>query len=148
MRKLLKGLDERNVSIIHKVSYIMYFTTLILLIISLFYRQFVLHQLVDEYKDIANIIVFNAVVLVAGILFMGGVTFPRIRIRFIILIYILFVSVGFLFTLFKYAILLNTPLSLPEALDKLFIILVICGAFMFVYVLFAYLGHKKIEKEI
>ena len=65
-----------------------------------------------------------------------------------IIIYTIWVTIGFLFTLFKYAVLKNNPLSFEESLETLLIILVICGLFMFVYVLFAYLGSKKLEKDI
>ena len=72
MKNFRFGLDERNISIIQKVGYIMYLITLLLLVIVLLYREFILGQHVDEYDDIANILVFNVIVLVAAVLYMGG----------------------------------------------------------------------------
>jgi hypothetical protein len=114
----------------------------------LLYRQFVLHQNVEQFTDIANILVFNVVVVIAAILYLGGITFPRIKPLTVLVIYVAFVCFGFLFTLFKYSILLDRPLTLFQTFEKLAIILVICALFMFIYVLFAYLGQKKIESDI
>jgi hypothetical protein len=45
-------------------------------------------------------------------------------------------------------VLLDQPLSINAAFEKLFIVIVICGLFIMVYGLFAYFGHRKIEKDI
>lgn len=143
-----RNIDERNLSTIRKVCTIMYFINIFILSFILIHREFVLHQNINEFKDLANLLVFNSVVAISAILYMGGITFPKIRLRALFLIYFVFVMVGFLFTLFKYSVLLDQPLSINAALEKLFIVIVICGMFMIVYGLFAYLGHRKIEKNI
>jgi hypothetical protein len=114
----------------------------------LLYRQFVLDQKVEQFTDIANILVFNVVVVISAILYLGGITFPRIRPLTVLVIYVAFVCIGFLFTLFKYSILLDQPLTLSGSLEALAIVVVICGLFMFIYVLFAYLGQKKMDSDI
>ena len=126
----------------------MYFINILVLAFILIYREFILHQKIDEFTDIANLLVFNVVVAISAILYLGGITFPKIRLRTIFLIYFAFVTVGFLYTWFINNVLLNQPLSMNTALQKLLIIFVICGLFMLVYGLFAYFGHRKIEKNI
>jgi len=126
----------------------MYFINILVLSIILVYRQFVLHQNIDEFTDIANLLVFNVAVAISAILYLGGITFPKIRLRTVFLIYGIFVIVGFLFTLIKYNVLLDQPLSVNAALEKLFIVIVICGLFILVYALFAYFGYRNIEKKI
>jgi hypothetical protein len=44
--------------------------------------------------------------------------------------------------------ILGTPLSLDEMLDKLIVVLVICALLMAVYVVFAYVGKRRIEKNM
>lgn len=126
----------------------MYFINVLVLAFLLIHRQFVLHQSVKEFTDFANLLVFNAIVAIAAILYLGGISFPKFRFRTLLLIYIIFVTIGFLFTMFKYSILLNQSLSVNEILEKLLIVIVICALFVFVYGLFAYLGYRKIEKDI
>jgi len=148
MKSFIKNIDERNISTIRKVCTVMYFINILVLSIILVYRQFVLHQNIDEFTDIANLLVFNVAVAISAILYLGGITFPKIRLRTVFLIYGIFVIVGFLFTLIKYNVLLDQPLSVNAALEKLFIVIVICGLFILVYALFAYFGYRNIEKKI
>ncbi len=148
MKSFKINLDERNLGTIKKVCTIMYFINIVILSFILIYRQFVLHQNVSEFTDIANLLVFNVVVAISAILYLGGITFPKIRLRTLFFIYCTFVTTGFLFTLFKYNVLLDQPLSINAALEKLLIVVVICGLFIMVYGLFAYFGYRKIEKDI
>lgn len=148
MKRFNLNIDERNLSVMQKVCTVMYYLNVLILAFILFHRQFILHQSTEEFTDIANLLVFNVIVAGAAILYLGGITFPKIRIRTMFLIYLVFVTIGFLFTLFKYNMLLKQPLSVNEVIEKLLIILVICAGFIFVYGLFAYLGYRKIEKDI
>jgi len=148
MKRFNLNIDERNLRVMQKVCTVMYYLNILILAFILFHRQFVLHQSTNEFTDIANLLVFNVIVAVAAILYLGGITFPRIRLRTMSLIYLAFVTIGFLFTLFKYNMLLKQSLSVNQVFEKLLIILVICAGFIFVYGLFAYLGYRKIEKDI
>ena len=148
MKPFKMNLDERNLNVIQKVCGVMYFINILVLAFLLIHRQFVLHQSVKEFMDIANLLVFNSIVAIAAILYLGGISFPKFRLRTLLLIYIIFVTIGFLFTMFKYNILLNQSLSVNEILQKLLIVIVICALFVFVYGLFAYLGYRKVEKNI
>jgi len=148
MKRFNLNIDERSLSTMQKVCTVIYYLNLLILVFILFHRQFVLHQSTREFTDIANLLVFNVIVAVAAILYLGGITFPKMRLRTLFFIYLGFVTVGFLFTLFKYNILLKQSLSVNQIIEKLLIILVLCAGFIFVYGLFAYLGYRKIEKEI
>jgi hypothetical protein len=114
----------------------------------LLYRQFVLSQSIESFKDIANILTLNVILTPCAIGYRGGLTVRRARPLTLIIAYILFVLIGFGFTVFKYAVLLNQPLSTEAMLDKLLIVLVICAAIVGIYVFFAYFGARKTNREI
>ena len=80
MKKSPFKLDERNMYVIKRVFTIMYILNVLSLIFIVNYRQFVLDQSTDQYMDIANVMVFNIVVGIAAILYLGGITFPKIKI--------------------------------------------------------------------
>ena len=96
MKFFKKNIDERNLSAIRKVCTVFYFINILLLSFILVYREFVLHQNIKEFTDIANLLVFHVVVAISAILYLGGISFPKIRLRTIFLIYFAFVTVGFL----------------------------------------------------
>lgn len=142
------NLDERNVNIILRICTVLYILTLAALIFTQLYRQFVLHQATQEWQDIANIIVLNLIVLFGSVLYLGGVTPQKVKLRHILVLYAGFVLIGVIFTIFKYAILLGQKVSLVEVRNYLLIVSVICGALIAVWSLLAYLGKKRIEKRL
>jgi len=142
------NLDERNKEVIMKVCTVMYLLTFVMLAIALLYRQFVLRQPIDDYSDIANIFTFNTLVLLAAILYLGGIQFPPLKLSTVLILYLGFVTIGFLYTFFKYTILLESPISFGFMLEKLGIILVICALILGIYVLFAFLGRRKMERDL
>jgi len=148
MNRIPIDLDERNVSIIQRVCTIMYAITLVMLGGVLLYRQFVLHQRIEQFQDLANIFTFNVIFVIGAVLYFGGVPFGKIKPLVLVSIYVGFVLLGFLFTMFKYAILLDQPLSMNDVLGKLLIVSTICGSFVVVYAVLAYFGRRKIDKEI
>jgi len=86
----------------------MYLLTIFSLIVIQLYRQFVLHQPQEAWNDIAMLLTVNILVLLGLTLYLTGVINPRkIKLRYLIAGYALFVLVGFLFTIFKYAVLLG-----------------------------------------
>jgi len=140
--------DERNSNVIRRVFAIMYIVNILSLIFIVNYRQFVLDQSTDEFMDIANILVCNIIVGLAAVLYLGGITFPKVKLLTAVLIYIGFVSFGFAFTMIKYGLFYNISLTFEFMVGKLLIILPICAILMAVFLLFGYLGQRKIEKEI
>ena len=141
-------LDERNTGTIRTVGAVMYLINVLALAAILLYRQFVLHQPVSEFNDIANLMVFNAIFFLGAVLFFGGFSFRRFRPLVLLLIYLGFVAVGVAFMGIKYFLILDEPFSWAFVLQKSLIVFIICAAFVLVYALFAYLGHRRTEKEL
>jgi hypothetical protein len=148
MNKAPLNLDERNIHIILRICTVLYVLTLALLIVTQLNRQFVLHQATREWQDIANIIAFNVIVLLGSVLYLGGVTPQKVKLRHILVVYVCFVVIGVIFTIFKYAVLLGQKVDLAEVGNYLLIVSVICGALTAAWSLLAYLGKKRIEKRL
>ncbi len=141
-------LDERNLSTIRTVAAVMYCINVFALAAILLYRQFVLHQSTREFTDFALLMVFNAIFFLGAVFFFGGFSFRRFRPLVLLLLYLGFVALGVSFTAVKYFVILDEPLSWAFALQKSIIIVIICAAFVLVYALFAYLGHRRTEREL
>ena len=148
MKKIKFRYDERNRNVIRQVFSIMYILNILSMIFIINYRQFVLDQGSDQYMDIANILVFNVVVGIAAILYLGGITFPKLNLLSALLIYIGFVGLGLAFTLVKYGVFSKIDLTPVFVIDKLIIIMSICAILMAIFLLFGYLGQRKIEKDL
>ena len=148
MTKTALNVDERTRIIVYRIFAMLYSFTILALIGTLLYRQFVLYQPVEEYKDIANILTANVIILLGAIFYFGGITFSKIKLKSIFLIYVAFVIIGFLFTLFKYKVLVEEPLGMGEIFGKIYIIVIICGLLTALWVFFAYLGKRKQEKDL
>jgi hypothetical protein len=148
MKKSPFKLDERNMYVIKRVFTIMYILNILSLIFIVNYRQFVLDQSSDQYRDIANVMVFNIVVGVAAILYLGGITFPKIKIGTALLFYLGFVTLGIAFTLIKYGVFSDIALSFDFVFEKVLIIAAICAILVAIFLLFGYLGKRKIEKDL
>lgn len=141
--------DERELNVLRKICTALYFITIYALMGMQLYRQFALHQPSGEWNDIAILITFNVFVLLGSVLYLSGVVNPRvIRPGRLIAGYVGFVLLGFAFTLFKYNVLLGQELSLRGALDNLFTVIVISGLIVLGLGLLAYLGSRRIEKQI
>lgn len=141
-------LDERNINIILRICTFLYFLTLASLTVTQLYRQFVLHQTLQEWQDIANILTFNVLILFGAVLYLGGITPQKVKFRHILLLYIGFVVVGVIFTIFKYSVLLGLEVNMEEIWSYLLIVSVICGGLITVWSLLAYFGKKRIEKKM
>ncbi len=148
MNKKLK-LDERDLDIFRKICTTMYVVTIYALIGVISYRQFVLHQPTKEWDDIANIIVFNVIVGLGSLLYLGGnINLKKIKPGHVIAGYVGFVLLGLTFTIFKYSILLRQELGPTQVVDYFFTVLKISGILVIGWGLLAYFGSKKIEKQI
>ena len=141
-------MDERNVNIVYKICTIMYIITLMILIGIISYRQFALNQAIGEFNDIAIVVTINVIFLLGAIFYFGGITFKKFKLKYIITAFIVYVLIGFIFTCFKYRVLINPPLSVSEIIGKLYIIVPICGLLTAVWVIFAYLGKRKVDKDL
>jgi hypothetical protein len=127
----------------------MYLLTIISLIVIQLYRQFVLHQPQEAWNDIAMLLTVNILVLLGLTLYLTGVINPRkIKLRDLLAGYALFVLVGFLFTIFKYTVLLGQDLNLAQVWSSLSTVVIISGILVLALGLLAYLGNRRIDKQI
>lgn len=141
--------DERKVTTFLKLCTILYIITLFSLMIMQLYRQFVLEQPQREWNDIAMVITVNVLVILGSVLYLTGSVNPKkIKLRYILAGYGGFVLIGFLFTIFKYTVLLGEDLTLKQVADYFWTVLVISGILVLVWGLLAYLGSRRIEKQI
>ncbi len=149
MNRKAFNLDERTIKTILKICAILYVITIYSLIGVMSYRQYVLHQAVREFQDMAIIVTFNVLAMIGSALyFVGGFAIKKTKLRWIIAGYVGFVLIGFAFTIFKYTVLLDQELSLTQVTNYLFTVLKITGILVIVWCLLAYLGNRRIEKQI
>lgn len=142
------NMDERNKLTAYKVISVMYVFTLIALQGSMLYRQFILGQPISKFEDIAIVVTINSLFLISALLFYGAIPIRKLKLKTILFGYSVFVVAGSLFTYAKYNIFQSPGLSPAQLLDKLFIIFAITGLITFFFVLFSFLGKRKIDKEI
>jgi len=149
MRKIAFVQDERQRNVYRNLISVLYFITLATLIGMQLYRQFVLGQPSEQWDDIALLITFNVLFLLGGGLYLSGaVNLKNIKIRYIVIGYVVFVLLGLLFTIFKYAVLLGEDVGLEQVWDYFLIILPITAILVIGWGLLAYLGHQRIEKQL
>lgn len=148
MSRMRFNIDERSRGIAIKLMSYMYVFSVLFLMVTLFYKQFVLHQPLGEYEEYAVLLVINVVFLLSAFLYFGVLPFEKFSITKIVFGYLVFVLLGFAFTYIKYTFLTEHPLPFGDILDKLTVIIFICGLFTFFFSLFAYLGKRKVDKEL
>jgi len=141
-------MDERNKLIAYKVIAVMYFLTIMAINGIVIYRQFALGQEIYEFEDIAIILTINSLFLISALLYFGAIPIRRLKVKSILLIYVVFVILGSLFTYAKYNIFRSPGLSFQQLFDKLIIIITITGILMGFLVLFSILGKRRINKEL
>lgn len=149
MDKRIFNFDEREFNTFRSLCTLMYLLTILSLVIIQLYRQFVLHQPQEAWNDIAILLTANILFLLGLTLYLTGAVNPReIKLRHLLAGYALFVLVGFLFTIFKYTVLLGQELNLLQVWDSLSIVVIISGFLMLALGLLAYLGNRRIDKKI
>jgi heme/copper-type cytochrome/quinol oxidase subunit 3 len=142
-------LDEREMNVFRSICTTLYFITLYSLIGIQMYRQFALGQPQQEWNDIAMLIAVNVIVLLGSALFLSGAINPRkVKLSYIIAGYLGFVLLGFTFTIFKYTVLLDQGLTLGRIADYFFTVLKISGILVLVWGILAYMGSRRLEKQI
>jgi len=141
-------MDERNKQIAYKVIAVMYFLTIIAMQGIVLYRQFALGQEMSDFEDIAIIMTINSLFLISALLYFGAIQVRRLNIKSILLIYVVFVVLGALFTYAKYNIFQSSGLSIEQLFDKLIIIITIIGLILGFWILLSFLGKKRLDKEL
>ena len=141
-------LDERNKQIAYKVIAIMYFLTFFAIVGILLYREFVLGQEISDFEDIAIIMTINSLFLISALLYFGVLPIRRLKVKSILLIYVVFVVFGSLFTYAKYNIFQSPGLSYKQLFDKFIIVVTITGLIMGFWILLSILGKKRLDKKL
>ena len=141
-------MDERNKKIAYKVIAVMYFLTIISMQGIVLYRQFALGQKMSDYEDIAILMTINSLFLISALIYFGALPIRKLKIKNIILYYLILVVMGSAFTYLKYNVFQSPGLSFEQLFDKLIIIISIIGLIMGFWILLTYLGKKRIEREL
>ena len=139
MRHSNLQVDERSAAIFSKACTRMYLATIGALWLDVLYRQIWLGQPVTAFLDIAILLVANVVLAIAAILYFGGVIMPRIRTSFIVLFYVIAVTVGTGFWLLK------DPTGVWA---KLLTVASISVVLILLYLLAAYWGIRAVNKKL
>ncbi len=123
-------MDERNKQVAYRIISIMYFLTIFAMQAIVLYRQFALGQELREFEDLAILMTVNSLFLISALLYFGAIPIRRLKIKSILLIYLLLVTMGSLFTYAKYNLFGSAKLSFSQLFDKLIIVYAITGIIM------------------
>jgi hypothetical protein len=143
MRQPGLQVDERSASIFRKVCTRMYVATIALLWLDVFYRQVWLRQPITEILDIALILIASVTFAIGAILYSGGVILPRFRASIVVVFYLTCVVAGTVFWVLK-----DSDTSAASVLAKLVVVSCLSAIFVLLYLLAAYLGTRKLDKEL
>ena len=141
-------MDERNKQIAYKVISIMYFLTIIAILGIVIYRQFFLKQELSDFEDIAIIMTINSLFLISALLYFGAIQIRKLKVKIILLIYLLLVVLGSLFTVVKYNVFGGAGLSFSQLFDKLIIVYAVTGIILLFFIIFSILGKRRMEREL
>ena len=141
-------MDERNKLIAYKVSTIMYLLTIVAMQGIILYRQFALGQELDDFEDLAVIMSINSLFLLSALLYFGAIPIRRLSVKRILLIYLVFLVLGSLFTMAKYMVFRSPGLTFAQLFDKLLIVFAVISLIMGFFVLFSILGKRRLDKEL
>ena len=141
-------MDERSKLVAYRIIAIMYFLTIIAIQGVILYRQFALGQSIRDFEDLAIILTVNSLFLISALLYFGAVPIQKLRIKTILWGYLAIVVLGSLFTYLKYNIFQSPGLSFGQLIDKLLIISAISGLVVGFFILFSFLGMRKLDKEL
>ena len=147
-KKPFLNMDERNKLMAIKIMAVMYFLTIFAMQMMVLYRQLALGQDIEQFEDFAVIMTVNTLFLVSALLYFGAIPVQRLKIKLILLIYVVFLLLGVAFTFLKYNLLGDNPLSFIQLLEKVGIVAAILGIMMGFFILFSWLGKRRLEKEI
>lgn len=141
-------MDERSKLVAYKVIAIMYFLTILAIEGVILYRQFALGQSIRDFEDLAIILTVNSLFLISALLYFGAIPIQKLKIKTILWGYIAIVVLGAVFTYLKYNIFQSPGLPFRQLVDKLLIISAISGLIVGFFILFSFLGIKRLDKEL
>lgn len=149
MSKAPFNFDEREVTTFYRICTVMYILTIVAMIGIINYRQYVLGQPHQQWDDIAMLMTINVIVLLGAVLYLTGAFNPiKVKPFYLVAGYLVFVLLGLAFTVFRYTVLLGQEFTLVEVQDALLTVAAISGILFLAWGLLAYLGNRRIEKQI
>ncbi len=146
--KMLLKLDERNLDIWRRVQSVLHAITVTSLAAMFFYRVNVSGQTFEENWDIGCLMMLNGLFLVAAVLYFGGVNFGRIRIKWVVAVYLIYLVVMFLFMSFVETVIEGAPFDFYSIAGRMPVIAVVCGVIVSVFVFFGYMGNRRAAKDL
>ena len=141
-------MDERNKQIAYRIMSVMYLLTILTMQGIVIYRQLALGQELQEFKDIAILMLVNTLFLVSALLYFGAIPIRKLKVKSILLIYLLLVVLGSLFTVVKYNVFGGAGLSFSQLFDKLIIVYAVTGIILLFFIIFSILGKRRMEREL
>ena len=141
-------MDERSKLVGYKVVAFMYFMNVFALLGIVLYRQLVMGQDMKNFEDVALLLTVTSIFLFSFLLYFGAITIRRFKLKTILLGFVIMLVLGILFVVIKYSIKANALVTLTFVLGKIYIMASILGLMFGFWALMAFLGKKKMEKEI
>jgi hypothetical protein len=121
----------------------LYLLTIFALWIDVCWRQFIVGQPLAEFADLAALMAANIFLFIGAVLYYGGVAIPQIRMSAVLIMYFVCLAVGTGVTYLKYH--MSSP---GEIFERIVLVAAIAGIVVLLYVLAAYFGSKKVDREI
>jgi cation transport ATPase len=147
-KKPFLKMDERNKMIALKIIAIMYFLTIFAIQGIVLYRQFALGQELGDFEDIAIVMTVNSLFLISALLYFGAIPIQKLKLKSILMIFLIFVILGSAFTYAKYNIFQSPGITMDQYFDKVIIIISIIGLIMGFWIILSILGKRRLEKEL
>jgi len=135
--------DERTISLIRKICTCFYFVTMVALCCILLYRQLILGQPLDELHDLAMLVTANIILWIGAALYYGGLTIGRVRALPVILIYLVLVAAGTIFTTWKYG-----STTFGEIAGHFITVATISAGLVAIWAILAYVGQRGMDREL
>lgn len=148
MRNKLFKSDERTKAIYNRISSIGFYVISILIWIDLIYRMVVLRQRGEEIADIIIILIFVGLFYIASALYFAGNIFSKLYIGKVAAIYFGLVLFTSILGVLARSIKMGHLASLDWILKMMGISAISVTVFIGIFVLFSYLGQRKINKEV
>jgi len=145
--KLFKS-DERTNAAYNRIGSIGFYILSILIWIDLIYRMVVLRQRGEEIADILIILIFVGFFYIATATYFAGIVFRKLSIVKVVAIYFGLVLFTTVLGVIARSIKIGNLASFDWILKMLGIAAISVAIFIGIFVLFSYLGQRKINKEV
>jgi len=145
--KLFKS-DERTNAAYNRIGSIGFYILSILIWLDLIYRMVVLRQRGEEIADILIILIFVGFFYIATATYFAGAVFRKLSISKVLAIYFVLVLFTTALGVIARSIKIGQLANLYWILKMLGVATISVTVFIGVFVLFSYLGQRKINKEV